>query len=113
MPLTQCEIDFLGPVIAENAEVVNGPAWAILHQSGIRYTDLIWLMEAYQFVDPPRLVTRMRSDGTEFEALEIGRNTIPLPTCPWKDALSARQRNTEMEAEVRTLHQQKGKANAQ
>jgi hypothetical protein len=46
MPLTPEEVAFLGPVLAEYADLRVGPAWTVLRERGVRYTDLVWLMEA-------------------------------------------------------------------
>jgi hypothetical protein len=106
MPLTPQEIAFLGPVMAESAEVRIGPAWTLLRQRGIKYSDVIWLLEAYKFVDPPRLSTHFTADGTEMEVLEFGREIHPIPECPWPDVFSVRQREQQLEIEVRELRSQ-------
>jgi hypothetical protein len=46
MPLTPGEVAFLGSVLAEYADLRDGPAWTVLRERGIKYTDLVWLMEA-------------------------------------------------------------------
>jgi hypothetical protein len=101
MPLTPEEVACLGPVLAEYADLRDGPGWTVLRERGIKYTDLVWLMEAYQLVDPPRLVTTVTPEGRTVEVLAFGREADPLPDCPWPDAGAARQRNGQLEAEVR------------
>jgi hypothetical protein len=103
MPLTPEEVAFLGPVVAEYADLRVGPAWTLLRERGIAYTDLVWLMEAYQLVDPPRLVTVVIPDGRTGEVLAFGREPDPLPECPWPDADAARWRNGQLEAEVQAF----------
>ena len=102
MPLTPDEVAFLGPVVAEYADLRDRPAWAALRDRGIRYTALVWLMEAYQVIDPPRLTTVDTPEGP-CEVLAFGRPADPLPECPWPDAGAARRRNDQLEAEVRAF----------
>ena len=101
MPLTPEEIAFLGPTLAEYSDLQRGPAWLVLHERGIRSNDLAWLMEAYKFVDPPRLDMDVTTDGASVEVLRMGRQIEPIPACPWNSAEVARSRNREIEAEVR------------
>lgn len=103
MPLTPEEVAFLGPVLAEYADLRDGPAWAVLRERGIGYTDLVWLMEAYQLVDPPRLATVVTPERRTGEVLAFGREADPLPECPWPDAGVARRRSGQLEAEVRAF----------
>ena len=103
MPLTQSEIAFLGQWMAEYVDIRTGPAWSALREHGIRYTDIIWLMEAYQIVDPPRLVRIVTDEGESVEVLQFGRETNSLPECPWADAGAARWRNDELEVEVQAF----------
>ena len=103
MPLTSEEIGFLGPVLAEYSELQNGPAWQVLEGRGIRYGDLVWLMEAYKFVDPPCVETTVTAAGGSIEKFRLGRKLDPLPACPWPSAEVARQRNLDLESEVETL----------
>lgn len=109
MPLTPSEIAFLGPAMAEYADVRNGPAWRALRERGVKYTDIVWLMEAYQIADPPRLTPVTSSEGTASEVLAFGRETNALPECPWPDAEAARTRNDELEAEVEAFRSAHGK----
>ena len=101
MPLTPNEIAFLGPMLAEYSELQFGPVWQVLHKRGIRSDDLAWLLEAYKFVDPPRLEMDVTTDGASVEVLRMGRQIEPIPACPWSGAKVARSRNREIEAEVR------------
>ncbi len=66
----------------------------------MKHSDILWLMEAYQIVDPPRLTPAFTPDGHTTEILEFGRPADPLPPCPWPDAETARRRNARIEAEV-------------
>lgn len=59
--------------------------------------------ELYQLVDPPRLATVVTPEGRTAEVLAFGREADPLPDCPWPDAGTARQRNDQLEAEVRAF----------
>lgn len=101
MPLTPNEIAFLGPMLAEYSDLLRGPAWLELHDRGIRSGDLVWLLEAYKFVDPPRLEMDVTTEGASVEVLRMGRQIEPVPACPWSGAEVARSRNREIEAEVR------------
>ena len=101
MPLTPEEIAFLGPTLAEYSDLQRGPAWLVLHDRGIRSDDLVWLMEAYKFVDPPGIETVVDTDGVTSEVFRLGRHRESLPPCPWADADAARKRNREIEPEVR------------
>lgn len=103
MPLTSDEIEFLGPTLAEYSDLQNGPAWQCLHGRGIHYSDLVWLLEAYKFVDPPCVETNVTAEGASIEVFRLGRKIDPLPACPWPSAEVARQRNQEMESEVDAL----------
>jgi hypothetical protein len=105
MPLTPEEIAFLGPTVAEYSDVKTGPAWTILDQRKISYRCLIWLMEAYQFVDPPRFVSVTAADGTITELLQFGRPSDTAPECPWPDSDAANRRNQEIEPEVQALRE--------
>ena len=100
MPLSPEEIAFLGPTVAEYTDVRTGPAWTVLNERKIGYQSLIWLMEAYQFIDPPRLVTTRATDGSITEVLQFGRPSETPPDCPWLDNEAASRRNTEIEPEV-------------
>lgn len=100
MPLTPPEAAFLGPAMAEYADLEIGPAWAQLGERGIAYTDVVWLLEAYQIADLPRLATVQGPDGRAGEILEFGRRAEPMPVCPWSDAAAARLRNALVEPEV-------------
>lgn len=112
MPLTPQEIAFLGPTVAEYADLRDGPAWGLLRERGIRYTDIVWLMEAYRVVDPPRLATVVTPDGRTREVLTFGREVDPLPECPWHDAEAARRRNDQLQAEVRAFRSARRKDGA-
>ena len=101
MPLTREEVAFLGPTVAEYSDVQFGPAWQCLRDRGIRSVDLVWLMEAYKFVDPPGIETVVDPDGVTSDVFRLGRYRETLPPCPWADAEDARKRNRELEAEVR------------
>ena len=101
MPLTPNEIAFLGPILAEYSELQFGPVWQVLHERGIHSDDIAWFLEAYKFVDPPRLEMVVTTDGASVEVLRMGRQIEPIPPCPWADAKAARKRNREIEAEVR------------
>jgi hypothetical protein len=101
MPLTQREIAFLGPTLAEYSDLRLGPAWQTLRERGIRPDDLPWLMEAYKVVDPPGIETVGGPDGVTSEVLRLGRQRETIPPCPWPDGEAARKRNRELEAEVR------------
>ena len=101
MPLTPEEIAFLGPTLAEYSDLQRGPVWQVLHERGIYSNDLAWLMEAYKFVDPPRLDMDVTTDGAFVEVFRMGRQIEPIPACPWSSAEVARSRNREIEAEVR------------
>lgn len=105
MPLTHEECEFLGPVFAENADVRIGPAWAILNERGIRNASLIWLIEAYKYVNPPRLVAEAEGDGTIVEKLVFGHTRVQLPPCPWPDDVVAESRNREIAPEVLALRE--------
>jgi hypothetical protein len=100
MPLTPEEIAFLGPTLAEDSDLRLGPAWQTLREQGIRHDDLLWLMEACKFVDPPGIETVVGPNGVTSEVFRLGRHREALPPCPWADAEEARQRNRELEAEV-------------
>ena len=101
MPLTPEEIAFLGPTVAEYSDLQFGPAWQCLLHRGIGSEDLVWLMEAYKFVDPPGIETVVDPDGVTSEVFRLGRHQKPLPPCPWADSEAARKRNREIEPEVR------------
>lgn len=100
MPLTPEEIAFLAPTVAEYAEVRNGPAWTVLNERKIGYRSLTWLMEAYNCVAPPRLVSQSAADGAITETLQFGQPSDNVPECPWVDNEAARRRNQEVELEV-------------
>lgn len=101
MPLTPEEIAFLGPALAEYSEPQFGPAWQALQDRGIHPDDLVWLMEAYKFVEPPGIETVVDPDGVTSDVFRLGRHRETLPPCPWADAEAARKRNREIEPEVR------------
>lgn len=101
MPLTPEEVTFLGPTLAEYSDLRCGPAWQSLWDRGICSDDLVWLMEAYKFVDPPGIETVVDPDGVPSEVFRLGRPQEILPPCPWADADAARKRNREIEPEVR------------
>ncbi len=101
MPLTPFEIAFLGPTLAEYSDLQHGPAWQALRDRGIRHYDLVWLMEAYKYVDPPGIETVLGPGGVTSEVFRLGRHRDPVPPCPWADVEAARTRNREIEAEVR------------
>jgi len=101
MPLTSEEIAFLGPTLAEYSDLQLGPAWQCLRHRGIGSDDLVWLMEAYKFVDPPGIETVVDPDGVTSDVFRLGRHQETLPPCPWADVEAARKRNRELEADVR------------
>ena len=101
MPLTPEEIAFLRPTLAEYSDLQHGPAWQVLQDLEIRSCDLVWLMEAYKFVDPPGIETVVDPNGVTSDVFRLGRHHESLPPCPWADVEAARKRNHEMEAEVR------------
>ncbi len=101
MPLTTEEVAFLGPTLAEYSDLQLGPAWQCLRDRGICSDDLVWLMEAYKFVDPPEIETVVDPNGVTSEVFRLGHHHEPLPPCPWADVEAARKRNRELEAEVR------------
>jgi hypothetical protein len=103
VPLTSDEINFLGPTLAEYSDLQNGPACRCLHRRGIRHGDLVWLMEAYKFVDPPCVETHVTAERGSVEVFRLGRKIDPLPACPWPTAEVARRRNQEMKSEVEAL----------
>jgi len=103
MPLTPEEIHFLGPALAEYHDLRVGPAWQQLHALGLLYPDVVWLMEAYLAVDPPRIERTVTADGTPAEILAFGRNPESVPECPWADADRARHRNQQLEIEVQAF----------
>ena len=100
MPLTPEEFAFLAPTWWEYEQLRFGPAWAVLRERGVKYWDIKWLMEAYGYVDPPRIVTVTTPDGATSEVFEIGHQIDPLPKCPWPDVEAARRRDAEIEPEV-------------
>lgn len=101
MPLTPEEIAFLGPTLAEYSDLQCGPAWQSLRDRGIFSDDLVWLMEAYKFVDPPWIETVVDPEGVTSDVFRLGRHRDTLSPCPWADADAARRRSREMEVEVR------------
>jgi hypothetical protein len=101
MPLTPEEIAFLGPTLAEYSDIQFGPAWQCLRDRGIGSDDLVWLMEAYKFVDPPGIETVVDPNGVTSDVFRLGHHQEPLSPCPWAVAEAARKRNREIEAEVR------------
>lgn len=101
MPLTPEEVTFLGPTLAEYSDLQRGPASQVLQDRGIRSDDLVWLLEAYKFVDPPGVETVVDPDGVTSDVFRLGRHQETLPPCPWEDADAARKRNREIEPEVR------------
>ena len=105
MPLTREEVAFLGPTVAEYSDVQFGPAWQCLRDRGIRSVDLVWLMEAYKFVDPPGIETVVGPDGVTSEVFRLGRYRETLPPCPWPGVEAARERNRELEVEVQKQRQ--------
>lgn len=100
MPLTPDEIAFLGPTVAEYADIRTGPAWTRLNELGINYRDIVWLMEAQNFIHPPRLELAIVPGGKISEVLKFGFEMTPVPGCPWPDVETARSRNAQIEFEV-------------
>jgi len=100
MPLTPEVSAFLGPTVAEYSDIQRGPASLVLQDRGIRFDDLVWLMEAYKFVDPPGIETVVDPHGVTSDVFRLGRHKETLPPIPWADAEAARKRNRELEAEV-------------
>ena len=109
MPLTPEEIAFLAPAVAEYTEVRTGPAWTILNERKIEYQSVTWLMEAYNCVDPPRLVSHSAADGTITETLQFGHPNDIVPDCPWVDNEAASRRNQEIEPEVHAFREARKK----
>jgi hypothetical protein len=105
MPLTPEEITFLGPTLAEYSDLQFGSAWQSLRNRGIGSDDLVWLMEAYKFVDPPGIETVVEPDGVSSDVFRLGRHQKTLPPIPWADAEATRKRNRELEAEVRKRYE--------
>jgi hypothetical protein len=100
MPLTPEKVAFLGPTVREYANVQRGPGWSLLDKRGVTYLDILWLMEVYPIIDPPRLTSTLSPDGQAIEALVFGRSADPLPHCPWPDAETARQQSLEIEVQA-------------
>jgi hypothetical protein len=109
MPLTPKEIAFLAPTVAEYTEVRTGPAWTVLNERKIGYQSVIWLMEAYNCVDPPRLDSSSAAGGSITETLRFGQASDIVPECPWVDNEAASRRNREVEPEVQAFREARRK----
>src|SRR5258708_34728764 len=90
MSLTQEERLFLDAYVVEATDgpPFGGPATADLKVRGIFYSDLSWILTAY---DRERCARRM--------ALPTVRNPNP-PTSPWKDLEQVKQRNQILRLEL-------------
>lgn len=89
MPLTKEEREFLDAYVVEATEVpFGGPATTELARRGVRYSDLSWILTAY---DRERCAERR-----EFPTF---RNPEPPPS-PWLDIDQVKQRNQDLRQEL-------------
>jgi hypothetical protein len=86
MPLTQAESGFVAADAFEYMRVEPGPASRKLKERGFVYTDLTYLLEAYE-----------HGNLVEFEG--FGRYNPDPSNPPWPDRERAQRRNAEMLAE--------------
>jgi hypothetical protein len=88
MPLNDAEREFLDAYVYEAThEPFGGPATTALREKGIAYSDLLWLLTAY---DRELCADRI---------LPFGRKNKSPPPSPWTDSEHAGARNQAMRAE--------------
>src|SRR5207237_6927469 len=91
MPLTQEERLFLDAYVVEATAgpPFGGPATSDLKRRGVFYSDLSWILTAY---DRERCAARRRFPTT--------RNPTPPPS-PWNDLEEVKRRNVELREELK------------
>lgn len=100
MPLTPDEIEFLAAYLYEYMRLECGPAQRKFQARGLKYTDVMNLLTAYEREHPPRLETHLDQEGRAVDELIWGNRMIEPPDPPWANAVVARQRNAEIRAET-------------
>jgi hypothetical protein len=90
MPLTKQERQFLDGYVYEatNGPPFGGPATELLKRSGIRYSDLSWLLTAYQ--------RELCAEGM----VPSGTSNPHPPPSPWANLHEVIQRNRELKQEL-------------
>lgn len=89
MPLAKAEREFLDAYVYEvTHEPFGGPATTDLHRRGIHYSDLHWLLTAY---DRALCAERLLPQGQP--------NPIPPPS-PWANLEHAKRRDQELREEL-------------
>jgi len=89
MPLSKQEREFLDAYVYEAThQPFGGPATSALHQRGIHYADLHWLLTAYD-----------RELSAE-KILPFGRQNLTPPPPPWASQEDVRLRNQTLKREL-------------
>jgi hypothetical protein len=88
MPLTKTEHAFLDAYVFEvTNQPFGGPATTDLHRRGIHYSDLNWILTAYD-----RELSSQRISP-------LGRHNPDPPSSPWAEVAHAKRRNAELRLE--------------
>src|SRR5258707_14677705 len=88
MALTTAERDFLNAYVYEAThEPFSGPATIDLHRRGIHYSDLSWILTAFD--------RELRGQGIP----PVGQQIPNPPPSPWTDLAHAQHRNQELREE--------------
>ncbi len=88
MPLTKTEREFLNAYVHEAThEPFGGPATSDLHRRGIHYSDLNWILTAFD--------RELRAQGIP----PLGQQNPSPPPSPWTELAHAKLRNQELRDE--------------
>ena len=88
MPLTKTEREFLNAYVYEATyEPFGGPATSDLHRRGIHYSDLNWILTAFD--------REVSAQGIP----PVGQQNPNPPPSPWTELTHAKLRNQEMREE--------------
>jgi hypothetical protein len=90
MPLTTDEREFLDAYVYEvtNGPPFGGPATRELSERGIRYSDLSWILTAYQ--------RTLSAEGKP----STGVQKVPSLSSPWENKQAIAKRNAELRSEL-------------
>lgn len=89
MPLTPSERDFLSSYVYEATHApFRGPATSDLHERGIHYSDLNWILTAFD------------RELCDQEIPPVGHQNANTPPSPWAELAKAKLRNQELREEL-------------